>query len=572
MNIDELGKRLDNDIPKIYMNALINGKWGIGKTHFVKEYLKDKECIYVSLFGVESLEIFKIQILVQLCKIIGVWNKINKEISKIAISLGPASFSIPYLETNIVKYIKKKSKKNNLYIVIDDIERKSDKIQMSEILGVIEEFNKIENVNIIMIANEEEINNETYIKFKEKVIQKTYNITEYSYYARETILNKYILEFTEIENTDKLKEILNAFYKKHKLKNLRTMEKSLIFLKYIYSNIDFSNLTEQDIKSLIIVSLATVIETEEKLYLSVEEQKNTKETIFSEQLKSINGCIIKNYLNEPVIGNNKQDIIECIINIYNDNKNEENFKGICKFFEDAQKFSESKTDEPLFYKSEEELRLSIQKFYELNVRNIDIDLNINNWFKKFAEVYIYSKKVFSEEIFKEKEIKECIDKYVSTINNVDISYRNMGWHRMIFIEDRDDFLVRINEYIDQCIFNKYYMKRIELLDKMDLDNVNENTIEELLNIYHTQTVKDKEDILKILEEKQFFIPDLNSNLTETTWGIAHTIWKKMSSCKDVRNMEFEKIVEKIFNESNAVGKYRIDLLNQQYKINIEEKE
>lgn len=566
MNIKELKKRLDNDIPQIYTNVLINGKWGIGKTYFVKEYLKDKEYVYISLFGIESLEVFKNQILIQLYKAIGAWNRINKEISKFAITLGPASFSIPYLETDIVKYIKKKSKDEKLYIVIDDIERKSCKIQMSEILGVVEEFKEIENVNIVMIANQEEINDNVYTKFKEKVIQKTYNITEYSEDAKKNILNKYILEINEIKNTEKLEEILKIFYKKHKLKNLRTMEKSLIFLKYMYSNIEFTNLTEQDIKNIIIVALAVVIEMEERLYISIEEKRNTEGNIFSEQLKSFNGCIIKNYLNELIIGNNKQDIIEYIVNIYNDINSEENFRGIYEFFDNVHKFSESKTDEPLFYKSEEELRVSIQKFYELNIKNTDANLNINNWFKKFAEVYIYSKKINLECMFNEKEIKKCIENYVSLMKSIDASHYNMGWHRMIFMEEKDEFLIKMNQYIDQCMSNQYYMQQIELLEKTNSNN--ENAIEELLNIYQIENVKDKKHILNILKEKNFFIPNLNDSLTETTWGFAHTIWSKMSSCKEKRDTKFEEVVNVLLKEANRIGQYRIESLNNQYRIDI----
>lgn len=567
MNINELSKRLDNDIPQIYTTVLINGKWGIGKTYFVKEYLKSKESVYVSLFGIESLEIFKAQILFQLYKIVGALKSINKEISKVAMSFGVASFSIPYLETNIVKYIKKKSKKGQLYLVIDDIERRSSKIQMSEILGVIEEFNKIENVNIVMIANEEEINDNVYTRFKEKVIQKTYNITKYSEEALKNILNKYIAEIRAIKDTENLNEILNDFFKKHNLQNLRTMEKSLIFLKYMYSNIDFSDLTSQDVKNIIIISLATVIESEEKLYLAIEEQKNTEKTILGEQLKTINGCILKNYFKEIFIGNNKHDIINLVIDIYNDISTEENFAKVQQFFYNEHQFSKSVTDVPLFYKSEEELRLSIQKFYELNVRSVDEKLDINSWFKKFAEVYTYSKKINLEEIFKEEEIKKCIECYVSKIKNVDASYSNMGWHRMIFMEEKDEFLIKTNEYIDECMLNKYYMERIQRLDNHNSED--ENAIEELLNIYQVKNVKDRENILEILEERRFFIPNLNCNLTETSWGFTHSIWSKMSSCKENRDTKFEKIVKELLKEADMIGQYRIKSLNKQYEIDID---
>ena len=58
MNIDELQERLDKELTNIYKNVLINGEWGIGKTYFINNYSKDKNSIYISLFGIDSLESF----------------------------------------------------------------------------------------------------------------------------------------------------------------------------------------------------------------------------------------------------------------------------------------------------------------------------------------------------------------------------------------------------------------------------------------------------------------------------------------------------------------------------------
>ena len=37
MNISDLEKRLNEDIPRIYTNVLIDGNWGIGKNIFYKK-------------------------------------------------------------------------------------------------------------------------------------------------------------------------------------------------------------------------------------------------------------------------------------------------------------------------------------------------------------------------------------------------------------------------------------------------------------------------------------------------------------------------------------------------------
>ena len=56
INIDELTNLLDKEFINVYKNILINGSWGIGKTYFVKEYLKNKKnIIYTQLFGIDSI-------------------------------------------------------------------------------------------------------------------------------------------------------------------------------------------------------------------------------------------------------------------------------------------------------------------------------------------------------------------------------------------------------------------------------------------------------------------------------------------------------------------------------------
>ena len=96
MNIDELQERLDKELTNIYKNVLINGEWGIGKTYFINNYSKDKNSIYISLFGIDSLESFIFNIYLQIdSKIQGFFRKLN-------LTFGNCEDSVVFTHSNIV--------------------------------------------------------------------------------------------------------------------------------------------------------------------------------------------------------------------------------------------------------------------------------------------------------------------------------------------------------------------------------------------------------------------------------------------------------------------------------------
>ena len=87
MTIDELKERLTNEYPIIYKSILVNGEWGIGKTYFIKQFLKGKDYIYVSLFGINSFEDFKNQIYSELNKALGFIKKNLKKLENTNIGI-----------------------------------------------------------------------------------------------------------------------------------------------------------------------------------------------------------------------------------------------------------------------------------------------------------------------------------------------------------------------------------------------------------------------------------------------------------------------------------------------------
>ncbi len=288
MTVDELDERLKNEFPNVYKCVLINGEWGIGKTYFLKnKFLKDKDYIYISLFGVNSIEAIKTEIyskINKICNIIGKIKKVFQRADGNSIGLGPISLPITYWETDIEEAISKNIKDKVLTVVIDDLERKSKKINMGDVLGIIETIAEIKNINVVLVANENKIESDDknkFFDFKEKVIQKTYNVHKYSKDAPKDV-TEYLLNNMELKANMNITPICNNIlevFESHSVNNLRTLEKGVNFIKLIVQYIDLDELDSSEIKDIIIASLSVVIETVECIYTKKEEKTKNESLV-----------------------------------------------------------------------------------------------------------------------------------------------------------------------------------------------------------------------------------------------------------------------------------------------------
>lgn len=172
--------------------TLLTGKWGCGKTYFIKNYIEKKskekkyKFIYISLFGLKDIQSVNDAIFEELHPVLshkGV--KFLGGVLKSAIKLGfkfdlagdkneETSVNIDFTKLN--PFDNDKIEYKNLIFIFDDLERTL--ISTTEILGFINSICENENVKTIIIANEDEIdnNNEIYKRFKEKVIGKSLTI------------------------------------------------------------------------------------------------------------------------------------------------------------------------------------------------------------------------------------------------------------------------------------------------------------------------------------------------------------------------------------------------------------
>ncbi|WP_291560065.1 MULTISPECIES: P-loop NTPase fold protein [unclassified Clostridium] len=224
---------------------LVNGAWGIGKTHFIQNYFsvnQDRyEFIYITVFGKNSVKDIEKSILINS---LSGFKNLDKEngVAKVTKTL-LKDVSEKFLGINIENYINSfsiedipcdLSENKHKIICFDDIERKSDSIEMKDLLGLIERAKS--KFNVIIVGNLDELeksDTEIFNRYKEKVID---NIITINSFDRHTLSS--ILKNMKFKNTDVIIDVYlsgNISFGKslngktilaNKISNLR------IFMKY----------------------------------------------------------------------------------------------------------------------------------------------------------------------------------------------------------------------------------------------------------------------------------------------------------------------------------------------------
>ncbi|MFJ8458166.1 P-loop NTPase fold protein [Lysinibacillus xylanilyticus] len=183
-------------LPKTQYALQINGAWGTGKTHFVKNKLVEEiekvninaeteekyKCYYISLNGVSKVDEIGEAVFFELVE--GKKKLVAQGVKYIARYSGIFSFlgDFEQVSDNAKEDILKKlSEQNSLNIVLifDDLERIADSLALKQVFGYINS-NYIEHsyMKVIFISNDEMIpESSDYMNIKEKIIGRTLNFT-----------------------------------------------------------------------------------------------------------------------------------------------------------------------------------------------------------------------------------------------------------------------------------------------------------------------------------------------------------------------------------------------------------
>lgn len=270
----------------------INGKWGTGKTFFIKKKIEnwssDQDSIikpiYLSLYGLTST----IEITHKLREILFpiLHSKGIKFLKRIGLKSIKALTFIDLdtdndgvkdakisLDVDVLSVFKKKDDEisGKRILIFDDLERCS--IGLKDLLGYINNFIEHNDCKVIVLLNEEElVDKETYNGLKEKLIGQTFLIQPDLKAAIKTFVGK-------VADADRGNErIINVFKRKENLicdvfnaserKNLRVLRQCLFdyvrFVKELSDEISKQERYESFLESLLAHFLIVYLEYSEK--------------------------------------------------------------------------------------------------------------------------------------------------------------------------------------------------------------------------------------------------------------------------------------------------------------------
>lgn len=159
----------------------LSGKWGSGKTHLWTEVQKAsrddavQSAVSVSLFGANNISDLKLKIAQKLLPIIGETGALSESIKnglsgmrKLLTSLHKGFSALDELALIATPMMMK-----GRFIVIDDIERKHEKLSIDEILGFIDDCVQNLDCRILIILNSDQLGDKNIWElFREKVIDQ----------------------------------------------------------------------------------------------------------------------------------------------------------------------------------------------------------------------------------------------------------------------------------------------------------------------------------------------------------------------------------------------------------------
>ena len=227
-----LEDKLNDFIEKKEEHAfLLYGPWGVGKTYSLNKWIDDNikdsyKVINLSLFGISSVNDLNALALNSESlrnRFISSLKGIGQDVS---VGVGPVSVSLPLIGIVSALLKEKHNKKEKYLFVLDDIERKDNKLTVEEILGFVETLPK-ENSKVILVANLNKLEDSNAFKgFKEKVIQEEFCLELPTKIAVEKIIGV---------------EYANHFISnQYPIKNLRTLIKIKKMIEKLDNNIDLN--------------------------------------------------------------------------------------------------------------------------------------------------------------------------------------------------------------------------------------------------------------------------------------------------------------------------------------------
>ncbi|MAT59758.1 MAG: hypothetical protein CMF23_17430 [Ignavibacteriae bacterium] len=215
-------------------SLLINGLWGSGKTHFLKnkiisqiEALKVRP-VYISLNGISEITQLEQNILFELLRLPGnnsivssLFNNLGLGLKKVTSFFSKGYFSLDITKLNLVSLFPL----DKAVLIFDDLERISSKVGIDEILGYINKnFVEHKHVKVILIGDITNITDkEKYDSIKEKLIGREFNFYYNPHEITTLIKQKYLDQEKFLNFLKRNEESIAILIEGYSVYNLRSI-------------------------------------------------------------------------------------------------------------------------------------------------------------------------------------------------------------------------------------------------------------------------------------------------------------------------------------------------------------
>lgn len=548
--IIEVIKEYIND--SIYNYAvLIDGDWGSGKSYFIKEHLipeiendikqsssnekklifkllckrlnkkeerKEKQFIYISLYGIKSTEEISKQIYTNFFM-----NKTNNnKVVKRVVSTGSKVLSdlVSLTGIDITKYRDDLESFINLdkYILIfDDLERCN--CDVNEVLGYINNFVEHDGIKVILVANEKEIGKNYQCRNQElryllaskdninidinhkSTQQNSSEINNSNQRLQGESEHKKDFSVNEIKTRAKYIFDKNLVYEKVKEKLIGITIKYEPDLKLIHNNLINEHIEDNDLKLFIQKALEKNIDyahKEEHINLRTYQFYLSKINNINKRLKDENGCKYKNYdIVMPCIVEYCYKV--CIAYKSGQYKEKwvdgESFKcNISENFGGKYNFKYRFVDEYILYG-----KLNSEEM----INTIELFLHEKQEYENNPEDIVYKLECWWE--LRDNEAKELMDKCIENLYNN--KYTNDKLYKIlkIFVSlesigFNSKYLNKVIEYFKKTVNNGMMIYLEDFTSMIDDKNIKNKYIEIVNELKKIAEQENKRDIEKDINE------------------------------------------------------------------------
>lgn len=534
--IGEIVKRL-GESP--YRCIMFDGKWGIGKTYAIDDALKEQENVCkISMFGLQSSQQIYHEALFQLAlknNKAGKFGKTAANILKGVAKVWDKAAQAKDVFQSIVKerelFLLLSREFDSLHIiVIDDLERISKKVSLEEVLGIVEELKTCNYVRVILVTNTKELQDSDGIfeKYKEKVIDRAYQITE-----RPEKINWGDLGIHG--------GFMTKFLSVHNVKNLRTLQKAQKFYDDVRRYCS-ENLSEHFLNEIRLICFAIVVESTDNLYYK-EPDENEKDSI-TKSIKIIHNELehrILNYLNGIRCG---KSLVSMLFMYYNNEimLTENDMKIEYEIFLQAGKKSN-------FYKSDNEIKQSLPSLYK-KIETADTLGDLN----KFADEYVLWGSMIQEDVTKflnlyKNKLHDML--FIQAIEGHEeiLSYDYDLWHteseiaKSAYLETRD------------IVKKEIIVKFIAYLSVNTKDKQAYDFSYRLRKCFQSSFYRDivKEHAEKLYNKNSFPVGSIVDNQYHTCYNIMYVLYHLDST-------KFLEYCDELVKECDKMSAHRIDVL------------